>query len=209
NKIYVFGEFDGFEPQPPIAYRKTAVAVFNLANGNYIEVKKFVGGAEIFDGGFASYQFSDGKMLFGGSVSYQASGGPQLTKVLKWNEDLTDVESSLDFDFYPTNILSYSKQGSKVLVGGNRTNRLFITRIYDGPLAVDEVGSNTSFNVYPNTTISEFKNKTVDVIKSVRINDELGKNLANYSEQDTYDVSKFSPGIYLIYIETDSKVGVK
>lgn len=208
DKILVIGHYDALQVQPLIHYYRTVAVKFDLTTGNYLNNVDLVIGADRFDGGFASYQFEDGKLLLGGLLSFSESGGPRLTRFFKVNDNF-DIDSSLSLDSESIQILSYAKQGSAILAAGKKSNNLFIMRINDGPLGLTDFEKNSTFTIYPNPSDSNFRIKSLEPIKTVTIYDELGKELKRYSGNDAYDVSNLSVGIYFVFIETGTKSEIK
>lgn len=68
---------------------------------------------------------------------------------------------------------------------------------------------NIVFAIYPNPVHQVFHINTNDTVVSVTIYNVLGKQVAQFHEQDQYNISALKRGIYLLHLETESGVAVR
>lgn len=78
-----------------------------------------------------------------------------------------------------------------------------------GTLEVENLGLDLGFVLYPNpvSNILSFKSATNETVKSLKINDRLGKTVYSANDlegRNTIDVSKLSAGIYIISIVAEN-----
>jgi len=74
--------------------------------------------------------------------------------------------------------------------------------------------SSEAFNVidvqlFPNPTAEHFQLKTTEEIKEIKVYSLNGKEVLKFQNQNTYDVSALSTGIYFVKMETLNGMGIQ
>lgn len=206
NNIFVIGEFQGFSTQPHYDFYGTAIAKFDSTTGAVLGVDIRTNNFFRYDYGYSSFRLNNNNILLGGS--YSIVNGPQGSKFLEIDSNFENIDN-LSFDFYSMKILSFVQQGTKVLAAGMKDNKLFITRLNHPSLGVNDIEINTGFEIYPNPATSEFKITSNDIIKNIRVYDQLGREIKGMGAMEAYDISYLTTGIYFVSVETKSGKGVK
>jgi len=65
------------------------------------------------------------------------------------------------------------------------------------------------FQLFPNPTTELFQMKTIEEIKSVTVYSLIGKEVLQFENQNFYDVSALSTGIYFVKMETLNGTGIQ
>jgi hypothetical protein len=126
---------------------------------------------------------------------------------------------------YSTNIggvsLAFNLAGAKIYIAGNFSSTcdfnppfgtnltssgsldVFVTE-YSSTNSIEKFNSLSDIKIYPNPSSNEiyFEGKTNE-IKSIEINDVIGKNVKSYNNVSSIDISSLSNGIYFLHIKTD------
>ncbi len=101
----------------------------------------------------------------------------------------------------------------KVTEVGNDTNTTTIVYEYNActPSAVEDIEAATAIQLFPNPVKETFTLTENDVVDQVIVYDLLGKQIKAFNAADSnqYDISEFTPGIYMAKLLGDDKATLK
>ncbi len=125
------------------------------------------------------------------------------------NDDKSATDTFSKIEITPGDVTAGTSLFIPVYSFPNTPMGQFQIAAYDTTLRLDDIEHNLNFEIYPNPAQDSFSLKLPEKVDKVSIIDSLGREVAHYTSQDSYDVSQLSKGIYWVRVMTNSGNGVK
>ncbi|WP_415376694.1 T9SS type A sorting domain-containing protein [Patiriisocius sp. Uisw_017] len=199
NSLYLFvgwsGEAGGFK------------GLFAKTNLNGTPDASF-GNNGIYGHSYRSYSFlvqNDNKILSGGFQQWD--DGPGLFRLDAYGEFDNSFGNNGMIEGILTSFYDFKFQGSEnFLIGGATSNITNISyaisrySILNPDLSINQ-NSLEDFKIYPNPIETVFKIYSDRIIEQIKIYDISGKHIRNYNKTDSYNISNFKSGLYLLKVK--------
>lgn len=107
--------------------------------------------------------------------------------------------------------VSMSNDGNTVAVGAPFNTGKGYVNVYDYTAALtnSDFRLNNNFKISPNPTQNQFQIETEVVVDNVEVANLQGQVIKTFSNQESYDISDLSAGMYLLIIHAENTKGIK